>query len=260
MNTRIAHPVNLPSRGLPYDGKLPDGKVELLPLRVAEQKQIAGLARGKPRAAWDMILRSCVKTEGWVDMELGDLTASDQMYLLVFIRVLSFGDERNLKITCQGCGSSFPHIINLRELDVQTLGDDFAEPFEIDLPMSKQRVGLRLLRGRDLDEIDRLASQRRRESEKMLARNPRAQLPQGDQMMPYRIAQQVATIDGEEVPDREKIAWAEELIAGDNRAIGRALDENDSGIIMDYEVNCPRCGATTEISLVSDAHGFFLPD
>jgi hypothetical protein len=255
MSERQSFEVELPSRGLAYPDHpiLSSGKVEIFPMRAKEGKILAGMsgARGRVQDSLNLLLRKTVKG----DLEPDDLLVTDWYFLLVRVRVISYGDEYTFESRCRSCNEIFEHTVNLSEDMVLTqLPEDFAEPFEIELPVSKDRVGLRLLRGSDERKITAARRQGGVASRKKTTGGGAGVL-ESPSYIP-RIAAQVVTVNGEELHPRDKVRWVEELMVRDSNHLQKEAADRDSGYSGKVAVECSRCAFEFEMLLPWDA-GFF---
>lgn len=144
--------VTLPSKGLLYDGKLPDGNVEVAAITGREEKLIAG-ATGDVSELIDGLLNRLMLTRS---VRPGELLLTDRLFILFNIRANSYGPRYGWQVTCRGCRRLFRHELKIPgDLEIIELPDGAAEPFEVALPVSGAKIGFRLLRGEDEMEVTR---------------------------------------------------------------------------------------------------------
>lgn len=241
--------VQLPSRGYPYAGRLPEGKIDIFPMTVKEWKLLATSRSNPDSNPFDEILNRCVKSP----FDHQDLTLTDRVYLMLYLRIVSYGNTKDLQLTCGKCGADYQHTVQLdKDFDEKLLDESFAEPFSVTLPFSKEKVGLRLLRGRDEQDLISFEKQLRRVRKG----------PVDDDMLVKRISRQIVSVDGKEIQDREKDDWVEGLIAGDVIAIRKKINDTDSGVTFEVSVRCPSCSALAKVDTgdMTSPHFFFQPD
>jgi hypothetical protein len=139
----------------------------------------------------DTVLKSCIVDP--TDIDMSTMTTTDRHFLLIKLRTLSYGEEYHVEVNCSECGKRQEVAVNLEKLPVTLLEDGFVEPYmEFELPVSKMKIGLRVPRMRDLDDVDDKAKRFHRKF-------PEAK---GDVAYIYRLMMHIMTIDGEE-PGRD---------------------------------------------------------
>lgn len=218
--------VELPSKGMFYGEALVGGKVTLRPVTVQEEKLLAG--KGDKMEMAYKVLQKCICSEC---PPLDSLLMTDTFFLLLNLRAISYGAEYGFQIQCPGCDTKFKHSITLPEglqLKVAEQGD--VEPFDIELPLSKQTVSLRFLRGSDEKEID-----------SFLLNMPNAGNQEGDASYIFRLSRFIAKINGEEVDAVNKMDFCSKLIGKDSLAIREAIAEHETGPILSVHAKCPSC-------------------
>lgn len=219
---------DLPSRGLPYkDSKgepiFPDGKIQISPMTVAEEKMLASNAAGDGSKKLGSLLDRTCDLKG---MFAKDLLIQDVHALLYAVRSASYGNVYPFDYECPECSHKTKHALDLDQHPVTYAGDDFEDLVEIDLPVSKSKIIMRRFRLRDEDGKAKDAGAAMFE---MLAR---AIIQIDDQKI---TAWQVA--DG----------WLNKLLVRDRAAITNALGgEDDFGVSSTTDVTCPNCGHVQE--------------
>lgn len=227
MVERKAYEVMLPSKGKFYDGKLPEGKVEVYPIRAYEEKLLAGFA-GNASEATSALLKSCLKTE----FDVKEFLLVDRFYLLVYLSSLSYGKERKITVTCPYCSNQFAHEVDMESFDVKYADDALEDPRVVELPVSKDKVEIKLLRGKDESKIVSM-SNRIRQSQKGVNGVDSAHILQ--MIVP------VVSVNGKPIDGNDKIEWIENLIGRDAAALRKAVTDVDFGVNTSTEATCPAC-------------------
>lgn len=229
-------PVILPSRGILYDGKLPDGRAEIRKMTVGEEIILQSTVGGV--ALVSALIQACVKLPP--GLPHGELLIGDRLALLIALRVYTFGPKYGYSYACGACG-----VANKTECD---LGKDLSEipaqagltePIDVRLVDADTTVSLRFLRGKDEDQVARVAK-----------RTAMASNDLGDPSIITRMALQIVKIDGKEVADlatREK--FVRELSMPDGRVFRTALDAKEPNINIGLLPECKTCGSVTQLSL-----------
>jgi hypothetical protein len=292
--------VALPSKGLLYDGKLPDGRVEVSAITTREEKLIAG-ATGDVSSLIDALLNRLMLTRA---IKPGELLLTDRLFILFNIRANSYGSKYGWMVTCRGCRRSFRHELNIPgDVEIVELDDTATEPFEVALPISGAKVGFRLLRGADEIEITRYVDSQ--------VRKGRAGPDWGDPAYSYRLAIQItewtpgefdkellrleteALVEDDEIPRydeaetiryskialacwkptgekqefgmrgkagvEKKLAFVDNLVGMDSYAIRDAVEDADSGMILQADLKCPACQFQMREEPIPLSAEFFRP-
>jgi len=239
--------IHVPSRGRFYDGKLPDGKVDIRKMTVREEATLAGQGL-TPSERMAAIVAACTKLpEGFAP---GDLLLTDRLAILLALRTFTFGSNYTFKFRCPACNAPNQHTIDIvQDLDEKPATEVAVEPIEVNLKDADKRVGLRFLRGKDEQAIIRHAK-------KLALKSNDA----GDPSHTFRMALQIATIDGTPV---QSATQAEMFVGGltmaDSVRMRNAIDDAETGIDTEVGVTCRACQTDTpDLALPFDSE-FFRP-
>lgn len=154
--------VQLPSKGLYYDGKIPDGWLRVKPMGVAVDKMLTNqrlIANGE---ILNKVLESC--TELPDDFNIREMLSGDFNFLLYYLRGITHGPEYEFAADCPNCKSKNMFNFDLGELSstVTWANEDYSEePFEVELPMLTKTFGssvkalVRMIR---VDDVMKMAS------------------------------------------------------------------------------------------------------
>jgi len=276
-------PVNLPSRGIPYRGLLPDGAVEVRAMCGAEEAILRSGAMDE-LAKMDKILNACVrfpKNASGQSLQPKDLTASDQFMLTMAIRVESLGSNYNVSCRCEACQREFTTGIdiskNLRVEEMprtqnttdakgnvvtETLNYDPDVGIETTLPQSKLKVRLRLLTGKDTEY---LARESKNQKSSVI---PKAYMQQGNAAwyMQQALTIRAVCVNGEwnEInhsrPDDMSTLFQliSKMPMRDLRHIEKVYTAYDVSVDNAVEVQCPFCGVSQETGVTLTLE-FFRP-
>ncbi len=262
-------PATLPSRGVLYKDPdtgeefIPEGRVEIRKLTAKEESVLMNQgARGIERIA--ILLKNCTNLPT-SKMTHEELLLTDRMALILSMRTVTFGPIYSFTFRCQFCGATAKATINIMEdLDERTPEhiaedlvrkgklesvDDFVleEPFDVPLDDCGQTVSLRFLRGTDETRV--------------IKRSKRMAMQSNDPSDPsylYRIALQIAAVDGEKQNIATTEAFVRDLTGGDAARIRLAVDELEPGIDIRVFPACSSCGGENERMMPFDAE-FFRP-
>jgi len=239
----------LPSRGQLYQGRLPDGIVQIRPLRAREQAKLMQQGGGIVGKV-DSIISTCLKLPEGIKSK--ELLLVDRFAVLLALRTKTFGPEYTFDYRCQDCGEQQKGHINIVEdFDERTPDSDLAEPFDIELPDEGKVVKMRFLRGEDEDQIAK--------------NSKRVKMQSNDSADPsylIRLAMQIMAIDGEDpekmrsLVDRQK--FIEGISAGDLCVLEDAMNDLEPGIDTRIYPECSKCAYVNEMTMPFSAE-FFRP-
>jgi rRNA maturation protein Nop10 len=208
--------------------------VTLRNMTTAEEKMLLGSSDD----AFDTIIGKCVtKPENF---DIGTLISADKHFLLTKLRVVSYGPEYHFSYRCPYCGKVSEFSINLDDLDVKYLPEDFEEPYAVfNLPVCKDEIALKIPRVEDLKSI------------KMKAKRYNKKFPEavGDISLIYGIMANIATINGKEMGASELQRYVEELAAMDASFIRNKINKLEVGIDTTIYEECPKCHEDLEFAM-----------
>lgn len=259
--------IELPTKGVFMTSPPPNGEVDILPMRAADElflSQPDMLLSGK---AIEEMLRSCVPQIG----DPGEISSPDMDVLLVAIRAATYGDEMEVEAQCPVCGSEQAFNVNLpillqrsvpiTEEDVSVrLSDEvvvrlrpynFRDSTTISLMTFQETRKVQVLEDQEgvTDEMIQ-----RQMNESMLAITKARVNIMGD------CIREVVDPNGS-VTDRVHIREFLQMIPRQwSVKIEKALDAvNQKGIDKAVEVKCPReeCGHEWNTNIEFDASSFF---
>ena len=239
----------LPSRGVLYvdpetgEKLLPDGRITLRPLTTREE----GILYGQSDAVEKMhkMVSACVVNKKF---NTEDLLSIDQFFILLSLRVHSFGAEYDIPIKCRFCGEQAKSKLNLvEEFSVNYMSEAASEPFMLTLPVSGKEIGFRLQRVRDQFRIRQHAKRMR-----MQTTDP------GDPSHVYRLALSIMTINGEDVNTQQALAFVQQMHMADSNAFQNEINRVEGGIDTRIYPECRSCGASNEMRMPFELE-FFRP-
>ncbi len=134
--------VDLPSEGKFYTLKDPSQPITLRPMTYEDEKSLVTLNKDQDPAA--VLLQKCLD-----NINVQDLLLMDQLYLIMKLREISYGDDYNTLLICSHCKAENPTTVKLSQLNVNPIPDDFEDPRIVSLPGIKKDVKIRLPRIKD---------------------------------------------------------------------------------------------------------------
>jgi predicted RNA-binding Zn-ribbon protein involved in translation (DUF1610 family) len=248
-NIQEWHPVILPSLGVYYGGKCPDGRVEITPWTTAQEERLVRYASNpgmdRRQMIEELISGSVKLPEG---MAIGDLVIADQHYLLMKLRAISLVALYTVDHRCPKCGTSHEVSYDIDELPIINPKPNDKDEFVVTLPRSKSQVTMRLLRVKDEQKI---AEYRKRKADLAMGST------ESDVYL-YSLARQVSQVNGESLKFDEKKDFLRDLVMIDLAVIKQAIEDRELGIDTAVKARCPNCGAIDEWDLPIQV-GFFRP-
>lgn len=151
MNSKysITQEVVLPSKGY-LNPEIPDGIVTQRCLMVSDQKFLAGSKSVKGGRMNNIIQETAISPETF---DVRKLTLPDLIFLMFKLRILSYGAKMRFTTVCPVCGRETEVSLDLTELEVHELEEDFSKSLEIELPIAGDTVFTRVLTVKDLEDI-----------------------------------------------------------------------------------------------------------
>jgi hypothetical protein len=197
----------------------------------------------------DKILDACwLKTSAWGPYKSAEsgkpdwknVLVGDRFYILLQIRVASFGAEYAFKTPCQNCRKQIEYEVQLdRDLQIKSLSAAdaaafaAAEPFTVKTATGKA-VTYRLPIGTDEVRAARQAN--------------------GDGAFLDALGQRIVSIEGEPSVG----AFLENADFADLLDLLNQMDEHDCGVETTITIDCPHCFATQDVQLPF-VRDFFVP-
>jgi len=151
---------HLPSRGIYYDWQ--DGTIMVRAMGQAAEKILATQRLAQTGQSIDYLFNECCQFPDGFNS--ADLLLGDRVFLLYFIRGITYGNMYEFAVTCPSavCGVTNTHVYDLNELAQTIVWSDSGlgqEPFKVVLPYISKMVdkefwvGVRFLRASDANEM-----------------------------------------------------------------------------------------------------------
>lgn len=233
--------VTLPSRGILYEN-IPD-KFTLRMITTSEEKYLYGSSNN----VFDKVLKNCIVEPK--NLNLDDLLPADELFLVFQLRIHTYGPEYRVSGTCPKCGEKHTYTINLDDAECYYLPEDFVEPLEFELPVTKSKLSIRLLRKKDFESV--------RNKAKKLAKSTSSSPKELEYIL--KMAKYIQKIDDKEVDSIQAQSFVEKLPGKDSAYFWWKLDELvKCGIDPIANVQCNNCGEEFDLSYGISSE-FFRP-
>jgi endogenous inhibitor of DNA gyrase (YacG/DUF329 family) len=211
-----------------------------------EEKLIAGSRATGGKLMSQLLDRVIVSPK----IDSRDLLAEDRLFLLIKLRILTFGSTYHFKMGCPQCGKVNTYEVDLGNLNVNEIPEGFVEPLTVKLPISGETVNLRLLRGYDDEEVTKAAKRFQEKGSGGV---------QGDPSYIPTLARSIHSTSSIDENDYDaKLKFVQELKSLDSRTMTCALENIKIGVDMNQTLTCPTCQADFEAS-VPFSEEFFRP-
>lgn len=212
-------PITLPSQCLTY----PEVKPEDIKARAYQGSEEELLSQINPLNLERNYLEVMKRVIQGIDPL--KLTLGDRLYLIVWECINSYMDVIKVKTVCGNCLQEVEVLVDLKNLGVIKLPDDYKEPYEVTLPSGKQ-IKLRLLTVADEIEI-----------EKYQQKHGKSYL--------YRYARSIVSDDN----IVEKLKALEESLTRDTAKIRTFHEKFYHGPDFTYTYKCPHCGEEDDVEV-----------
>lgn len=147
--------IDLPSKGAfyPEGSPLRSGQIEIKYMTAKEEDILTSTNLIQKGIVLDKLMDSLIVTKG---VKSSDLLIGDLNAVMVASRILGYGKEYPISITCPKCGERIEEVVDLTTLKTENEPIEGKLPvMEIVLPVSKATVKLRLLTRADELAIDK---------------------------------------------------------------------------------------------------------
>ena len=230
--------IELPSHGYLYKEVTSDpdiidkGSIRIRPMTVNEEKILTTPRMVKSGQALDGVFQNCIKS----DINSEDLLSSDRVYLMLWLRSVSYGNEYKFDLTCPNntCEKRFEYMVDLTNHPITEMEDpSISEPFKFHLPIMGYDVYFRLPRGKD--EIEMIKMQ-----------NEPKGLNASDETIVRRMSSVMMEIkdpeSGESIPKNQIEEFVNSMVAGDASLFRDEMIKLDAGVEDIKGITCPHCG------------------
>jgi hypothetical protein len=205
--------LDLPSKFLVYEG-IERGSVKVGLLRGKHEKVISEISADNYDKKLLQVIADVI--EG---ISVNTLTLGDRKFIQLWLAINSYSKDFPIKFPCDTCGAKLEAVVDLAQLAVVELPDDYKEPYPIILS-DGTTLNLRLLRVED---------------ELKVAESERS----GQNVWLYRYSRSIVD---DKMNALQKVQFMEELPAVDVARIRAFHDKYDHGPVMELSYGCEKCG------------------
>lgn len=234
--------VEIPSHGYLYRGwvddkEVADGTIRIRSMTLQEEKILTTDRLVQQGKALDMILENCIKS----NINSYELLSSDRLYLLFYLRGMSYGLEYDFTVKCYHCGANFEQTIDIDKLPIKEWEsvEEAQEPFSIQLPISNFVAETRFMRGKDESKL----VESTRETKNF------NQVDDDAGQAIVLLISKITTDDGEVLSPNDRADFINNMPAGDADFFRSTMKDRDCGIQMLDHIYCPRCNGQLEFNV-----------
>lgn len=234
-------PVEIPSRGYLYKGLVDDqevakGVVRIRPMTFKEEKILTDERLVNEGRALDLVLENCIKS----DVDPLELLSVDRMYILFYLRGMSYDLTYEFDVRCYHCGENFVQTVQIDKLPIKTweTKEQAEEPVVLKLPNSGATLEAHYMRGKEENAATEEAEKARGYDE-----------PDALGSAILYTVDKVTLSDGEVLSPRDKNDFLNNLIASDMDYFRETMNDYSPGIKQLKNIRCPNCRGKLEFNV-----------
>ena len=221
----ISEVCKLPSKGIPY-GKALGDSIELRAMTTVEERM--RLSGENFWSTMSNIMNRCLVNS---DFDTKNLVDFDFFAALVKLRVVTYGQNYKVSSTCLKCGSKQDFNVDLDEVKISELPDDFEEPIKIGpMPRSGDILGIRFLRVFDHIAITNAVNEYKQ-------KNSSNKLGSPDYTM--EMERMLVSVNGRELDSMAKKLYIEKMTGMDSSYFHKEIEKLFYGV---HRVGVKTCG------------------
>lgn len=240
--------IKLPSLGLIYDN-VPES-ITIRAITTKEEKYIYSTKESRNFAITKLLNACIVPNEDGFKLDAGSLYAGDFLYVLMQLRILSYGGEYHQFAVCPFCNHAENIPVNLEDLSQIVISEEkFAKYSKVEL--GEDTLGVKLFSTKEvnalLERVEKIASKSKNADISILERQ-------------YLRAGAVSDINGEKVTLEKALKYFENSIIRNAAKFDSYQNNlgNTFGIEEFFDVTCSGCGQFFETPFTSH-NEFFHP-
>jgi len=248
--------IELPSKGklYPEGSALSTGKVEMKYMTAKEEDILTSSNLIQKGVVIDMLLRALIVGNGeGRKINYNDLVVGDKNAIMVAARVLGYGADYPVEMSCPACGVKQKQTVDLTTLENKNndLGSVDADGhFEFTLPTSKKVLTFKILTHADESLVETEAKRMKKKSI-------------GGSGITYeltsRLKHMIVAIDGDEDKKNIRSFVDNEFLSRDSLAFRHHIEATSPDVDMTVYFECESCGhEDSSVQMPMNVH-FFWP-
>lgn len=237
--------IDLPSEGklYPEGHPLRSGKIDIKYMTAKEEDILTSTNLIQKGLVIDKLMESLIVTKG---VKADDLLIGDLNAVMVAARILAYGKEYPIQVSCNMCRAKIDHIVDLSALEMYELTTEpMNGEYEIVLPTGV-KVTFRLLTRADEKEIVKEVNSLRKLN------------PDVDADSTTRLKYIITSFNGNR-DNNEVRQFVESMIIKDLRALRDAYKKMSPDVNFDLDIECTNCNTIVKARMPFGIT-FFWPD
>lgn len=242
--------IPLPSKGYfyPEGHPLASGFIEMKYMTAREEDILSSQSLIKSGTVIDKLLQSLIVTK----INYNDLLTIDKNAVFIAARILAYGPDYQVEITCPSCGEKSKHVIDLQQFEEKDINWDLftkgQTTHNFTLPACKKELTLKFLTHGDEKAIENAIKAQRKMSK----------LTGVDPELSTRLKQLIVAVDG--ATERSVInSFVDNMLSRDSLALRTYLKEVTPDIDTTFSFICPSCEYEQEKMTMPINVNFFWP-
>lgn len=242
--------IPLPSKGYfyPEGHPLANGVIEMKYMTAKEEDILSSQSLIKQGVVIDKLLQSLIVTK----INYNDLLTVDKNAIFIAARILAYGADYEVDVTCPSCGEKSKVVVDLQQFEDKELNwDNFTKgqtTHKFTLPISKKELELKFLTHGDEKKIEEAVK-----SAKKLSK-----ITGVDPELSTRLKHMIVSFDGQ--TEMNAISKSvDNMLSRDSLALRQYLKEITPDIDTTFEFTCTSCGYEQEKMALPIGVGFFWP-
>jgi hypothetical protein len=242
--------IELPSKGYfyPEGHPLSSGKIEMKYMTAKEEDILASQNLIKQGVVIDKLLQSLIVTK----INYNDLLTIDKNAIFIAARILAYGPDYEVEITCPGCGAKSKHVVDLQSFGTKEIDwtrfTKGVTSHKYTLPASKKELTLKFLTHGDEKRIEEAVK-----SYKKLSK-----LTGVDPELTTRLKHLIIAVEGDENQNTIN-SFVDSMLSRDSLALRTHLKEVTPDLDTTFSFSCPNCDYEQENMALPINVGFFWP-
>jgi hypothetical protein len=243
--------IDLPSQGKVYPDTSPlaSGKIEMKYMTAREEDILTSANLIKQGVVLDKLFQSLIVSP----IKYNDLITGDKNAIMIAARILGYGKDYEVEVTCPSCGEKSKITIDLSSIADKKISDDArlvgVNSFAFTLPVSKREITFKLLTHGDEKKIDYTLEAVKKKAKKDDV-NPE---------LSTRLKHIITSIDGNTDTSAINHFVDNELFAQDSKALRAHIKDISPDVDLTFDYECPACGHKKDGMTIPIDVNFFWP-
>jgi hypothetical protein len=242
--------IELPSKGYfyPEGHPLSAGTIEMKYMTAREEDILASQSLIKQGVVIDKLLNSLIMTK----VNYNEILTVDKNAIFIASRILAYGPDYEVEITCPSCGEKTNHHIDLQSFESKDIDwSKFTKgqlTYNFTLPIGKNNLTLKFLTHGDEKEIEESIKKYKKLSK----------ITGVDAELTTRLKHMIVAVDGNE--DKNYInGFVDNMLSRDSLALRSYVKETTPDIDSTFSFTCPHCDYEQEKMAMPITVQFFWP-